>query len=62
MFEDWVVMCEEMKINSQGNSMKNEIMRLGIVSPCTEYIMHSPDTKNAVFGPDHPRSWPTGPV
>ena len=36
--EAWVALCDGLERNELGNTMKNEIVSLGIVSRCTDYI------------------------
>ena len=44
--EAWVAMCEGIERNRLGNTMKDELVRLGIVSRCTDYIkQNAPPTK-----------------
>ena len=46
--EAWVAMCEGIERNSLGNTMKDELVRLGIVARCTDYIKNNaPPTKQA---------------
>ena len=53
--EAWVAMCEGIERNSLGNTMKDELVRLGIVSRCTDYILqNSPDTNQVLPRPDDP--------
>ena len=36
--EAWVALCDGIERNELGSTMKNEIVNLGIVSRCTDYI------------------------
>ena len=41
--EAWVAICDGIERNELGNTMKDELVRLGIVARCTDYIKeHSP--------------------
>ena len=48
-------MFEGIERNSLGNTMKDEMVRLGIGSCCTDFIIqHSQDIKQVVFRPNDP--------
>ena len=43
--EAWVALCDGIERNELGNTMKDDLVRLGIVTRCTAYIkQHSPPT------------------
>lgn len=53
--EAWVAMCEGIERNRLGNTMKDELVRLGIVSRCTDYIkINAPPTKQVLLRTDDP--------
>ena len=53
--EAWVAMCVGIERNGLGNTMKDELVRLGIVSLCTNYIkQNSPPTKQVLPRTDDP--------
>jgi E3 ubiquitin-protein ligase UBR4 len=48
--EAWVALCDGIERNELGNTMKNEIVSLGIVSRCTDYIKeNAPPGKKKIF-------------
>ena len=53
--EAWVAMCVGIERNGLGNTMKDLLVRLGIVSLCTNYIKrNSPPTKQVLPRTDDP--------
>ena len=55
--EAWVALCVGIERNILGNTMKDELVRLGIVAQCTDYITHnSPplSTKQILLRTDDP--------
>ena len=53
--EAWVAMCEGIERNRLGNTMKDELVRLGIVARCTNYIaQNAPPTKQVLLRTDDP--------
>jgi E3 ubiquitin-protein ligase UBR4 len=44
--EAWVALCDGIERNQLGNTMKDEIVRLGLVARCTDYIkLNAPPNK-----------------
>merc|ERR1719228_748970 len=53
--EAWVAMCDGIERNELGNTMKDELVRLGIVARCTDYIKeHSPPATQVLLRTDDP--------
>ena len=55
--EAWVGLCQGIERNNLGNTMKDELVRLGIIAQCTDYITHnSPplSTKQILLRTDDP--------
>jgi len=53
--EAWVALCDGLERNELGNTMKNEIVSLGIVSRCTDYIKdNAPPSKDILLKADNP--------
>merc|ERR1719452_235887 len=55
--EAWVALCVGIERNILGNTMKDELVRLGIITQCTDYItQNSPplSTKQILLRTDDP--------
>ena len=53
--EAWVALCDGIERNELGSTMKNEIVSLGIVSRCTDYIRsNAPPSKEILLKTDSP--------
>lgn len=53
--EAWVAMCVGIERSGLGNTMKDELVRLGILALCTDYIkQNSPPTRQILLRTDDP--------
>ncbi len=52
--EAWVALCDGIERNQLGNTMKEEIVRLGLVARCTHYIqLNAPPNKVISYSIQH---------
>ena len=53
--EAWVALCDGIERSELGNTMKNEILSLGILARCTDYIKeNAPPSKDILLKTDSP--------